>query len=176
MTDTQSKQHHRSVRPDAAIIIRSLVGAFLGIASIAAIDQFFLNDSDLMLMIGAFGATAVLVYGAPFSPLAQPYNVVVGHAISAFVGVSVFMVVGEANWLSSGLAVSFAITAMQLTRSVHPPGGATALIAVVASPVIHELGYMYILFPVVTGALVLVGIAYVSNNFKNQRRWPIFWY
>jgi len=176
MTEAHSKQHHRSVRPNAAGILRSLIGAFLGIASIAAIDQFFMNDSDLMLMIGAFGATAVLVYGAPYSPLAQPYNVIVGHIISAFIGVTVFLVVGEANWLSTGLAVSLAITAMQLTRSVHPPGGATALIAVVASPVIHELGYMYVLFPVATGAVILVCIAYVSNNFRNQRPWPIFWY
>ena len=157
-------------------MLRSLIGAFLGIGAIAMVAQYYLSDADLTLVIGAFGATSVLVYGAPFSPLAQPYNVLVGHLVSAAIGVAVFQFIGEANWLSAALAVSLAIVAMQMTRSVHPPGGATALIAVVASQEIHNLGFLYILYPVGLGAVILVGVAFVTNNIRSERRWPIFWF
>ncbi|PLX36012.1 MAG: HPP family protein [Hyphomicrobiales bacterium] len=176
MTEPHRKQHRHSPRPPVSQMIRSLVGALLGIGLLAAIDQFFLSDADLTFVIGAFGATAVLVFGAPSSPLAQPYNVVVGHMISAAIGVAAFKLVGDANWFSAALAVSFAIVAMQATRSVHPPGGASALIAVVASPQIHALGFLYVLYPVALGAVVLVCVSLVSNNLFNDQRWPIFWF
>ena len=82
-------------------MLRSLIGAFIGIGTIAALDQFFLNDNDLTLVIGTPGATAVLVFGAPSSPLAQPYNIAVGHLVSAMVGVVMFHVIGEVkkSWL-----------------------------------------------------------------------------
>jgi len=139
------------------------------------LEQFVLNDSDLTLLIGAFGATATLIYGAPYSPLSQPFNVIFGHLVSAAVGVTIFQIVGEANWLSAALAVSLAIVAMQMSRSLHPPGGATALIAVVASPEIHELGFLYIIYPVGLGAAILVCVAWVTNNFRTHRSWPEFW-
>lgn len=167
--------HRRPVRPPARDIARSVVGAFLGIGLVAALDQFVLHDLDLALVVGAFGATAVLVYGAPNSPLAQPYNVIVGHLISAMIGVAAFQAVGGVDWLAAALAVSLAIGAMQITRSVHPPGGASALIAVVASPKIHDLGFLYALFPVGAGALVLVLVAWVTNNVAATRRWPQYW-
>jgi len=175
MIEPSPKPHCRPLRPPASVILRGLIGAFIGISSIALVEQYFLNDSDLTLVIGAFGATAVLVYGAPSSPLAQPLNVVVGHVLSAAVGVSVFHIVGEANWLSAALAVSLAIVAMQVSRSLHPPGGATALIAVIASPEMHDLGFLYIVYPVGLGALLLVGVAFITNNLRNDQRWPVFW-
>lgn len=147
----------------------------MGIGALGLVLQFAIGEADLTLMIGTFGATAVLVYGVPYSPLAQPYNVVFGHIISALIGVTVFQIVGEANWLSAALAVSLAIAAMQFTRSVHPPGGATALIAIVASPQIHDLGFLYVIYPVALGAVLLVGIALITNNVGKDRRWPIFW-
>lgn len=156
-------------------MLRTLLGGFVGIGAIAIVEQFFLSDADLTYVIGAFGATAVLVYGAPTSPLAQPYNVLVGHLVSASVGVLMFQWVGEVSWLSAALAVSVAIVAMQATRSVHPPGGASALIAVVSSPAIHDLGFLYALYPVGLGAVILVAVAFVSNNLFNDQRWPVFW-
>ena len=176
MNDQKPAQHHHSPRPPLKQIIRSVVGAFLGIGAVAALDQMFLSDSDLIFVIGAFGATAVLIYGAPYSPLAQPYNVMVGHLISAVIGVAAFQLVGEVSWISAALAVSLAIAAMQVTRSVHPPGGASALIAVTASEQVHDLGFLYALYPVGLGALVLVVIALITNNLLNEKKWPIFWY
>ena len=169
------KPHSKTMRPTPPEIFRSAVGSFLGIALVALADQLVLGDRELLFMIGAFGASAVLVYGAPYSPLAQPYNVVVGHIVSAVVGVGVFQIFGEASWVSVALAVSFAIAAMQLTRSTHPPGGATALIAVASSQQIHDLGFMYVVYPVATGALILVGVAFIVNNFMSNRRWPLYW-
>ena len=175
MTEPTPQHHTHQARPSASDILRSFIGGFLGIAALALSLQFILGDTDLMLLIGTFGATAVLVYGVPYSPLAQPYNVLVGHLVSATIGVSVFTLIGEANWLSAALAVSLAIAAMQLTRSVHPPGGATALIAVISSPAIHDLGFLYVFYPVGFGAVLLVGVALITNNVNKERRWPIFW-
>ncbi|MBT3359090.1 MAG: HPP family protein [Rhodospirillales bacterium] len=176
MNDRPANPHPRPAPTPPSKILRAFIGAFLGIGTIALIDQNFLSDGDLTLVIGAFGATSVLVYGAPHSPLAQPYNVIVGHLVSAAIGVSVFQFIGEANWLSAALAVSLAIAAMQATRSVHPPGGASALIAVVASPEIHSLGFLYTLYPVGLGAAILVGVAWVTNNVRSDQRWPAFWF
>lgn len=168
--------HRRPVRPPARDIARSVIGAFAGIGLVAAADQFLIGDLDLALVIGAFGASAVLVYGAPFSPLAHPYNVLVGHLVSATIGVAAFQAVGGVDWLAAALAVSLAIGAMQITRSVHPPGGASALIAVVASSKIHALGFLYVLYPVGIGAVILVAVAWVSNNAASARRWPAYWF
>ncbi|GKY88221.1 HPP family protein [Sinisalibacter aestuarii] len=170
-----AQRHHHSARPSIQTAALSLVGGFLGIAAIGLIDQFVLQDNDLTFVIGAFGATAVLVFGAPGSPFAQPWNVIVGHVTSALIGVAVFQLFG-AGWFAAALAVSLAIAAMQMSRSLHPPGGASALIAVAGSSGVHDLGFLYPLFPVGAGALVLIGVALVVNNLSAHRPWPIFWY
>ena len=175
MIDHTSKPQRRPLRPPVFDIIRGLFGAFIGIGSIAALVQFILNDADLILVIGSFASTAALIYGAPYSPLAQPFNVVFGHLVSAVVGVTIFQIVGEANWFSAALAVSLAIFAMQVSRSLHPPGGATAMIAVLGSPEIHELGFLFIIYPVGLGVALLVSVALVTNNFRTHRSWPEFW-
>ncbi|MBF0246610.1 MAG: HPP family protein [Alphaproteobacteria bacterium] len=167
--------HQRPDRPAPLVMVRAFVGAALGIGLLGAIAQFVLNDTDLLLLIGAFGASAVLVYGVPTSPLAQPSSVLGGHLVSATVGVSALHVVGEPNWLAAALAVSAAIVAMQFLRCVHAPGGASALIAVVGSPAIHDLGFWYVAFPVGAGALILLAVALVTNNVGAKRRWPLFW-
>jgi len=98
-------------------------------------------------MFVSFGASAVLLYGAPRSPLAQPRNLIGGHLVSAVIGVSAWMLFQQYPWLAAALAVATAIAAMHLTRTLHPPGGATALIAVIGSDKIHDLGYLYVLLP-----------------------------
>lgn len=168
-------RHHHSSRPPLSTALASLVGGFLGIAALGLIDQLVLADADLTFVIGAFGATAVLVFGAPGSPLAQPWNVLVGHVVSALIGVAAYQLLG-AGWLAAAVAVSLAIFAMQMSRSLHPPGGASALIAVAGSAEVHELGWLYPLFPVGLGALVLVAVALLVNNIGPGRRWPLFWY
>jgi CBS domain-containing membrane protein len=124
------------------------------------------------LLIGSFGASSVLVYGVINSPLAQPRNLVGGHALSAFIGVTVYQLLPQPLWLAAALAVSLAIVGMQITKTLHPPGGATALIAVIGSPKLKALGYWYVAVPVLAGALLLLLVAVVINNMAPSRHYP----
>ncbi len=158
-----------------AEIFWSWLGAFLGISAVALIHNNILAGTDLVMVIGSFGASAVLIYGAISSPLAQPRNLVGGHILSAIIGVACYQLLGGHLWLASSISVATAIAAMQLTRTLHPPGGATALIAVIGSSKIHALGYLYALVPAGLGALVMLIIALLVNNIPRSRQYPVFW-
>lgn len=153
----------------------SWLGSALGIGSCALLSSLFFEPLDATLLIGSFGASAVLVYAAIKSPLAQPRNLVGGHVVSALVGVAAYQGLGHIIWLAAALAVSLAIVAMLITKTLHPPGGATALIAVIGSPEIHQLGFWFALVPAGAGALVLLLIALVVNNLATHRRYPEHW-
>ena len=153
----------------------SWLGSFLGIAAVAYINDGFLEQTDLVLIIGSFGASAVLIYGAIKSPLAQPRHLIGGHIISACIGVSAWKILFFAPWLAAALAVSVSIAVMHLTKTLHPPGGATALIAVIGSPKIHHLGYLYALIPVAAGATIMLAVALIVNNLAPTRRYPEYW-
>lgn len=150
----------------------SFAGAFVGIGLIAFLQSFYLTRDENIFLIGSFGATCVLIYGAIQSPLAQPRNLVGGHVISAFIGVTVYKVMPDIIWLTAPLAVSLSIVCMQITKTLHPPGGATALIAVIGSPTIKSLGYGYVWSPVLTGVLILLVVALVFNNMTKHRKYP----
>ncbi len=81
----------------------------------------------------------------------------------------------DTMWLAASVAVATAIAAMHATKTLHPPGGATALIAVIGSQKIHDLGYLYALVPVGLGAAIMLVIALLVNNIPNRRRYPEFW-
>jgi CBS domain-containing membrane protein len=150
----------------------SFIGAFVGIGLIAFFHSRTLTYHENVFLIGSFGASSVLVYGSIQSPLAQPRNLVGGHLVSAFTGVTVYQVFPDIIWLTAPLAVSFSIVFMQITKTMHPPGGATALIAVMGSEKIKKLGYLYMLSPVLTGSLVLLVVALIFNNMTSHRRYP----
>ena len=150
----------------------SWIGAFAGISLVAILSKFVLEGVGLSLIIGSFGASAVLLYGAHESPLAQPRNLVGGHFLSALVGVTVMQVVPEMIWLAAPLAVATAIAVMQLTDTLHPPGGATALIAVIGGEPVVSLGYLYAIVPVTVGALLMLGVALVVNRLAPGRCYP----
>lgn len=156
-------------------ILWSWLGAFLGIGVVAWVEQWFLEGTDNLLMIGSFGASAVLVYGAPRSPLAQPRNLVGGHMLSALVGVLCFQLLSPYPGLAEAVAVASSIALMHLTKTLHPPGGATALIAVIGSGELHALGYSYVLAPVGLGAVILLVVGLLVNNASANRRYPEFW-
>ena len=150
----------------------SALGAVVGIGVIAFIHSYLLDKQANVFLIGSFGASSVLVYGAIQSPLAQPRNLVGGHVISAIMGVSVGMVMPDIIWLTAPLAVALSIVSMQVTKTLHPPGGATALIAVMGSEKIESLGYWYVLSPVLTGSLILLIVALIFNNMTADRKYP----
>jgi CBS-domain-containing membrane protein len=135
-----------------------------------------LEGTGMLLIVGSFGASAVLIYGAPKSPLAQPRNLMGGHVLSALVGVASYRLFHDNLWLASAVAASTAIAVMHATRTLHPPGGATALIAVISGKNIHDLGFLYALMPVGAGAAVMLVVALVVNNIPKGRRYPECWY
>ena len=112
-------------------ILVSWVGAFLGIFAVGYLGHLVqLEQQDILFLIGSFGASAVLLYGTPGVPLAQPRNLMGGHILSALTGVLMYGWIADPLYLSGALSVATAIAVMHLTKTTHPPGGATALIAV----------------------------------------------
>lgn len=125
--------------------------------------------------VPSFAASAVLLF-ATESPLAQPRSVLLGHVIAAFIGVTFAVIMRglHLEWLAGALAVSLSITAMQLTKSIHPPAGASALIAVVSQDEgIVDAGFWYIIIPILTGAVILILVTLLVMNLKF--RYPKFW-
>jgi CBS-domain-containing membrane protein len=120
-------------------------------------------------VVRSLGASAVLVYGAIRSPFAQPRNLIGGHIVC-------FQLFGGTLWLASALAVSLATAAMLVTKTVHPPGGATALIAVIGGPKVYAHGFLYPFVPAGLGALILRAVALLVNNLSRNRRYPEYWF
>ncbi|MFH6999853.1 HPP family protein [Flavobacterium sp. FlaQc-57] len=150
----------------------SFLGSFVGIGILAYLESIHFSGSDMVYLIGSFGASSVLIYGIIQSPFSQPRNLIGGHLISAFIGVTVNKLVPDIVWIAAPLAVSLSIIFMQITKTLHPPGGATALIAVTASSQIKDLGYMYVISPVLVGVLILFLTALVFNNMTSSRTYP----
>ena len=123
-------------------------------------------------MITSLGASSVLLFAAPHSPMAQPWPFVGGQLISALVGVTCFKFI-PGVFVSAALAVALAIFAMHLLNCLHPPGGATALAMVMGGQELHRLGYSVVLAPVGLNAVVLLVIALVINNLFPGRRYPL---
>ena len=156
-------------------LIWSWFGSALGIGICGYLSSRYFEPRDLSLLIGSFGASAVLVYGAIKSPLAQPRNLIGGHVLSGLTGVACYNLFGNTVWLAAAMAVSLAIVVMLSTKTLHPPGGATALIAVIGGTKIHNLGFLYALIPAGTGAIMLLVIALLVNNLSKSRKYPEYW-
>lgn len=146
-------------------------GGFCGILGVYFVSDTILDVPAPTMMVASMGATAVLLFAVPHSALAQPWNVVGGHLISALIGVSCARFVPD-MMLAAALSVACAIAAMHYLRCIHPPGGATALSAVISGPVVHAMGYAYVLQPVLINSIVILGIAMVFNALFDYYRYP----
>lgn len=162
----------RHVNADWQDALWSWLGAFTGMGAICWLNAHWLSQQ--LLVVASFGATSVLIYAAPESPFAQPRNVLFGSVLSAMIGVGCFQLFG-ATPLAISLAVSLSILAMQLTHTVHPPGAAAALIAVIGGPEIQQMGWWFPLLPIGIGSSVMLLIAILINNLARHRRYPRFW-
>lgn len=159
-------------------IVWSWLGAFIGIYCVSALNSFLHIDLlNSVFLVGSFGASAVLIYGAPQAEFSQPRNLLGGHVISAFIGITVYKYVPLDISVSGALAVSIAIVAMHFTCTLHPPGGATALIGVIGSDNIHGLGYLFVFSPIGLGALIMLAVALIVNNLSSnpKRHYPRYW-
>lgn len=128
-------------------ILFSWIGSFLSIAMLAYLSA----QTNYPLIAAPFGATAVILYAIPDSPLAQPRNVIFGNCIGAIVCVTCVQCFGTAPWVIA-LSVATAIKLMQLTRTLHPPGGAVALVGAM-----NGASWSYLFTPVLAGSLIMVG-------------------
>jgi CBS-domain-containing membrane protein len=147
------------------------LGGFVGILLILIFTRQVVNGSDAGLIVASMGASAVLLFAVPHGPLSQPWALVGGHTISALIGVSCYLLIPDL-FIAAAVAVGMAITAMYYLRCIHPPGGATALTAVVAGSGVHDLGYFYLLTPVLVNVAIILSVALLFNYLFHWRRYP----
>jgi CBS domain-containing membrane protein len=113
------------------------------------------------------GASAVLLFAVPASPMAQPWPIIGGNSISALVGFAVGQAIGDGA-LACGVGVGLAIGVMSVTRSLHPPGGATALTGVIGGSLVDSAGWWFPLAPVALDAVLLVAVGLLFHRFSGH--------
>lgn len=144
--------------------VKGAVGALLGIAVTGLISTLWAGSSGgLPMLIAPMGASAVLLFAVPASPLAQPWSLIGGNLLAAVIGVTIARCIGD-PLVAAALAVGGAVLAMSWLRCVHPPSGAVALSAVLGGPHVLEAGYSFIFVPVMLNSFVLVIIAMLYNR------------
>jgi CBS domain-containing membrane protein len=148
--------------------LRAGLGVFLGIGITALVSTFAVSGmANAPLLIAPMGASAILLFAVPASPLAQPWPVIGGHMVAALVGVTTAHLVGT-PMLAAPLAVALSFGVMTIFRCVHPPSGAIALIAVLGGPKITEMGYSFALVPVLLNSGLLTVSALIYNNLTGR--------
>lgn len=148
------------------------VGSILGISLTFLFSYLLIGIEGAVFIVPSMGASAVLLFALPHGALSQPWALFAGNLVSALIGVVCYLSVPNI-FVAAGLAVGLSIGVMHLLNSIHPPGGATALVAVVGGPVIHDLGFMYILSPVLINVLTIFAVALLFNSFFDWRRYPV---
>ncbi|PXY93928.1 HPP family protein [Gilliamella apis] len=156
-------------KPKNIELLQSLIGGFVSILCLIGLSHL----TGYTYIMAPFGASCVILFAVSQSPLAQPRNVIFGHLISAFVGL-VFLKLFGNDIIVAASAVGVAIVAMQYFRAVHPPAGANPLVILLTADNI-DYDFTFLLFPVLSGAVILVAIAYIINNLFNKTHWPIYW-
>lgn len=146
-------------------VLFSYIGSFLGISALAYLSSI----SDYPLIAAPFGAAAVLVFAVPNSPLAQPRNLIIGNLLGGIVSVVMVYLFGSEPWVMA-LSVATAIKTMQLTKTLHPPGGAVALVGVMS-----QASWKFILTPVLAGSIILLFCTLIFNNLMPERSYPSHW-
>ncbi len=152
-----------------------LLSGLAGLAAVAVtiwLSQHLVGEQVFPFLLASMGASTVLLFGAPHSPLSQPWSFVGGHLISGLIGITCAHLIPDVTF-AGGLAVGLAIVAMYYLRCLHPPGGATALLAVIGDQRIHALGYHLLVMPVLINIVVLLLAALLINRLVPGRRYPV---
>ncbi|QIW99537.1 hypothetical protein AMS68_005055 [Peltaster fructicola] len=158
----------------------AFLGGFIGLLVIGAIYKYApgISKFNPPVIIASLGASAILEYNAIQTPLSQPRNAIFGHMICAVIGVAISKAFQESDnfnnlrWIAGALACALGSLATGLTNTVHPPGGATAVLAAV-DPTIIAMGWWFV--PVIlVGICVMMGVAFITNNIARQ--YPMYWW
>ncbi len=152
--------------------IISIVGAFIGTLIASFFSNTILAAEDMPLILASTGASAILLFSLPFSPVSQPWNLVGGHLVSAAVGVSCYYLVPD-ELVAASLSIPFAMLFMHHLRCMHPPGGATAITAVIGGANVHALGYAFVIIPVFINSIILLSIAMAIATFRDENPFEV---
>lgn len=153
--------------------IASAVGGFIAILCVFVVSQWFVGTTATGIIIASMGASAVLLFAVPHGQLSQPWAVFGGHLISAVIGVTCAKLMPN-NILAASIAVGISIGAMYYLNCIHPPGGATALSAVIGGEAVHALGYQFVFTPILINVLIILTVAILYNYLFHWRRYPIY--
>lgn len=163
-----SKMAGGGTRPPRAKVKGAFIagfGAFLAIGVLGAIS----TNTAYAVMMAPFGASCFLAFAAPDTPLAQPRHIVFGHLIAALAGYAALFVLGP-TWIAGAVGVGAAIFFMLMTRTGHAPAGATPLVIIAFEP-----SWQFLLFPVLSGAILVVLVALIYHNSRPSGRYPQYW-
>lgn len=161
VSTTGAIEHY--IRKNGLPALISGLGGALAIWLLATLTQ----SLEQLLLIAPFGASCVLLFALPASPLARPRNVVGGHFVSALMGLLILSFIGD-GVLAMGIGVGLGIAAMQFTSTLHPPAGGNPLVVIMAGA-----GWSFLVLPILVGTLVLLAVAFTYHRFVSKRTWPV---
>ncbi|MBC8520319.1 MAG: HPP family protein [Gammaproteobacteria bacterium] len=145
----------------------SVIGAFIATLLASFMSYTILEEDHVPMILASTGASAMLIFALPHSPVSQPWNLVGGHITSAFVGISCLLLI-DSPLLASSVAIAVAMVLMHVLRCMHPPGGATAVTAAIGSQQIENLGYAFMVVPVFLNAIILLSIAMAVGVLREK--------
>lgn len=150
-------------------IFRASFGAFLGLLVSGFTTGLFMTDQEAIgILVAPMGASAVLLFGAPTSPFAQPWSILAGNTVALLGGLIILLAVDDVV-LAASLAVSFTIGLMFFLKCIHPPSGAVALTVILSQPAISEFGYHAVVAPISLNSLILLSMAVLFNNLSGKK-------
>ena len=151
----------------------SALGGLLGILLVYVVSRFALDGTSSPIMSFSMDSTAVMLFAVPHGPLSQPWPLLGGHLLSGLIGITCLLHVPE-PMLAGSVAVGLSIGAMHYLRCLHPPAGATALVAAMGGDTVRALGYGFVAAPVMLNVLIILSVAIVFNFLFPWRRYPLF--
>jgi len=152
------------------------VGGLFGILLVWWVSSLLVGDHVAVLVASSMGSSAVLLFAAPHGGMSQPWSVFGGHIVSALAGVASQQWLGHDPMLAASMAVGLAIALMYPLRCLHPPGGATAITAVVGGGSVHALGYGFVVMPIMINTVIILLAAAAYNFPFAWRRYPQAWW
>ena len=149
------------------LIIQSTLAGIFSIITIGFLTVLTYKTSYGIFLIASFGSTMVLLYGYPESPFAQPKNIILGHFLTAFIGIIFLNFVPLPIFLNIPVAVGFGVMFMILLKVTHPPAGGNPIIVIIGS-----VSFDYLLTPVLIGSIIVVMFGVIINKFLFKKEYP----
>ncbi|PAA02483.1 HPP family protein [Pseudomonas fragi] len=154
----------------AAPSLRFTLTSFMGAVIAIGATGWLSNLSGTPWLMASMGASCVLAFGVPDSPLAQPRSIIGGHVISTLVGLIILHTLGN-SWWACALAVGLALVAMQQSRTLHAPAGANPIVVLMTGAPLS-----FLLTPVLAGSIVILVVAWCLNNTRHRGSYPKYWW